>query len=505
MKKQIFTFIKITALAAILAVGVSYVSAASWSAPGTDATGGNTVAGINTSSYNQTKIGSFATNSFLKAGNAFSSLNAPWNKAGYLVGEKAIISPWSFFTYSFLPGNTSQVKIGSNNADTTDPFTDAITPFTIDTVGRGGYNTSGGRNMIDIKTDAGLCYPNTTIRTNTPSIALYNADSGAYASPVVRGVQLSGGDPAPGKILVSTDANGNAVWATPTLVNGQIVFSYGTSPAATGQALCSAPVPTCTDPDAVGTADDGSCIYFNDEIIPFDLGCFIADTKVTMADGSIKNIQDVVVGDKLKAVEGINTVQKLLRPKLGNQQVYSFNGSDAFFTANHPFLTTDGWKSLDPETTRKEIPNLPVTLMKKGDVLITENGTIVIKTIEKTNKPASTQLYNFELDGDHTYYANGFAVHNKEDTLAENPYPACDINQSTPLRDCTRLNQYYCKIATGLTQGQCIPSRACTTDSQCKFGPVIDPVNGTQLVNGVCKKPTGVVHSADTDKKFCYW
>ncbi|MGC4129252.1 MAG: Hint domain-containing protein [Bergeyella sp.] len=144
-------------------------------------------------------------------------------------------------------------------------------------------------------------------------------------------------------------------------------------------------------------------------------GCFIADTLVTMADGSQKNIQDIVVGDKLKAVDGVNTVQSLLRPILGDQPVYAVNGEEAFFTANHPFLTTDGWKSLDPETTKKEIPDLEVSLLQVGDILIKDGQQVAIRSIESQQASADTQLYNFALDGDHTYYANDYAVHNKID------------------------------------------------------------------------------------------
>jgi hypothetical protein len=132
-----------------------------------------------------------------------------------------------------------------------------------------------------------------------------------------------------------------------------------------------------------------------------------------MADGSSKSIQDIKVGDTLKAVDGNNTVLSLIRPTLGRQDIYSINSQKAFFTANHPFLTTDGWKSLDPATTKKEIPDLEVSLLEIGDILITEESKILVVSISASPSDASTQLYNFELDGDHTYFANGFAVHNK--------------------------------------------------------------------------------------------
>ena len=59
-----------------------------------------------------------------------------------------------------------------------------------------------------------------------------------------------------------------------------------------------------------------------------------------MYDGSSQSIQNIKIGDKVKALNGANTVKSLLRPLLGNQPVYAINNTDGFFTANHPFLTT---------------------------------------------------------------------------------------------------------------------------------------------------------------------
>jgi hypothetical protein len=110
---------------------------------------------------------------------------------------------------------------------------------------------------------------------------------------------------------------------------------------------------------------------------------------------------------------------KLLRPTLGNQSVYAINNTESFFTANHPFLTTEGWKSIDPDTTKKEIPDLEVSKLTIGDILITEAGKVLVVSLTPASQSASTQLYNFELDGDHTYFANGYAVHNKVQCVSD--------------------------------------------------------------------------------------
>ncbi len=158
-------------------------------------------------------------------------------------------------------------------------------------------------------------------------------------------------------------------------------------------------------------------------------GCFLADTRVTMSDGSKKAIQDIKVGDELKSVDGKNKVQALIRPKLGDQQVYSINGSKAFFTANHAFLTTKGWKALDVEGARRESRlGAQVTKLAVGDVILTEKGSVKVSSISSVSADASTQLYNFKVDGDHTYFANDYAVHNTKDA----PYEPAACSENNP-------------------------------------------------------------------------
>jgi hypothetical protein len=46
--------------------------------------------------------------------------------------------------------------------------------------------------------------------------------------------------------------------------------------------------------------------------------------------------------------------------------------------------------------------------------LVKDNGYERIETIDYIDSDYNTQLYNFVLDGDHTYYADGYLVHNKQ-------------------------------------------------------------------------------------------
>ena len=110
---------------------------------------------------------------------------------------------------------------------------------------------------------------------------------------------------------------------------------------------------------------------------------------------------------------GVHPVTKrVVKQYQGN--IYAFNGdSNYFVTPNHPFMTTEGWKSLDPEATSKENKDLKVTKLHIGDTLIMKDGkTKVLKSFE--SKYTETTVYNFNIEGGHTYYADDYLVHNKD-------------------------------------------------------------------------------------------
>ena len=147
--------------------------------------------------------------------------------------------------------------------------------------------------------------------------------------------------------------------------------------------------------------------------------CFIAGTKVTMADGTTKNIEDIKVGDIVKGHKGNNEVIKLDPTLLGKRKLYSFNDNEHyFFTSEHPFMTEEGWKSIKPEKTKErdgiELYNQLEGELKIGNKLVTEKGLIEIKEIKskEINDP-KMPLYNFNVSNDNSYIADGYVVHNK--------------------------------------------------------------------------------------------
>ena len=152
--------------------------------------------------------------------------------------------------------------------------------------------------------------------------------------------------------------------------------------------------------------------------------CFVAGTKISMADGTLKNIEDVVVGDEVKGENGTNTVIKLDPVLLGDRKLYTFNDSEHyFFTSEHPFMTEQGWKSVKPEKTKErdgiELYNQLTGALEIGDKIITGDGTFEITNIKskEMNEP-DMPLYNFHISNDKSYVADNYVVHNKGCFLA---------------------------------------------------------------------------------------
>ena len=165
--------------------------------------------------------------------------------------------------------------------------------------------------------------------------------------------------------------------------------------------------------------------------------CFLVDSLIRMADGTDKLIQDAQIGDLLMGAHGsANPVLALNRPLLGNRMMSTINNEHAT-TLDHAHLrpgNTFGAVSLyeyvhgENNTVQKVIVDqsgteewwlLPgfhdsdmdmITQIELGDYLVTVDGKRQVVTMEQTVLPADTQLYNFVMGGDHTYFVNGYCV-----------------------------------------------------------------------------------------------
>lgn len=215
-----------TVLTAILTIGVSYVYA-------TGSTGGTAAPGPSARYIQELPVHTAIGLQIKKAG--------IWSKT-------RIGAPIGFFKKSiFLPGTNSKLRIGSAsgavNLNSALFGDNSSEPLVIDLQNRS--DLQNGTRFIN----GDQC--SVATRLVNDKAAAFEFRTGANPGNIIaRQVQLTGGDPDVGEVLVS-DANGNARWAKATVSGGQVVFDNdSTSPVPAGQCIAPEPiVDVCTNID----------------------------------------------------------------------------------------------------------------------------------------------------------------------------------------------------------------------------------------------------------------
>lgn len=150
--------------------------------------------------------------------------------------------------------------------------------------------------------------------------------------------------------------------------------------------------------------------------------CFAGGTRVDMESGEKLKIEDVRVGDRVvsedeegrRSVSTVTALDQPIREHMCKLEFVDGQGRalPLRMTEEHPIMTKEGWKALDPNKTKDENPELIVKKMQIGDVVIREDGEAMLKSVSCWS--ARTPAYNLILDnGAHTYFADGFLAHNK--------------------------------------------------------------------------------------------
>ncbi|MFM5140272.1 Hint domain-containing homing endonuclease [Aeromonas rivipollensis] len=157
--------------------------------------------------------------------------------------------------------------------------------------------------------------------------------------------------------------------------------------------------------------------------------CFVAGTRILMADGSERPIETLQAGEQVLDQHGqSNRILAVERVILGNRRLYGLNRLPPFFTAEHPFLSTRGWVAISPAMTRAEQPTLavqplfngmrilcgPAAVTLSGNLaLAAQPAELLVESLYWVDSPPTTALFNLILDGSHSYIANSLIVHNK--------------------------------------------------------------------------------------------
>ena len=139
-------------------------------------------------------------------------------------------------------------------------------------------------------------------------------------------------------------------------------------------------------------------------------GCFTGRTPVLMADRTIRALAEIAVGDQvlaydeadrdLRACAVIQTFAHEPEPYL---HIWLVDGSRIEVTPNHPLSRDLRW-----------VPAGSVRAGDRLDALATGLDGMVGLAVERV-EPSGREapVFNLEVDGAHTYFANGVLAHNK--------------------------------------------------------------------------------------------
>lgn len=132
-----------------------------------------------------------------------------------------------------------------------------------------------------------------------------------------------------------------------------------------------------------------------------DDDCFLAGTKITLADGTVKNVEDVKVGDEVLSYDVASGKYVGAKAVVAMKRVSPdyFRINDGLeVTPEHQFMAGGTWKRADE--------------LKEGDTLINANGQpVVIHSLIKITQ--EVPVFHIEVpDPPSTYFAGNVLVHN---------------------------------------------------------------------------------------------
>jgi hypothetical protein len=151
--------------------------------------------------------------------------------------------------------------------------------------------------------------------------------------------------------------------------------------------------------------------------------CFAAGTKISMHDGTMKNIEDIVIGDTVLSWDektneitrgNVSGLNQPLHDDMVNLTWGSITNKNTF---DHPFYVKDkGWCSYAPDLTMERYSLFEtVEKLETGDICYYNSG-IELKEIRLSSieeEIGITQTYIFSVETYNTFFANNILTHNK--------------------------------------------------------------------------------------------
>jgi len=156
----------------------------------------------------------------------------------------------------------------------------------------------------------------------------------------------------------------------------------------------------------LGGGITGSAISASDQSVTLST-CFTAGTKISMANNSVKNIEDIIAGESVLTYnETININEEGIVGNISSHEVESIltltfnNGVVINTTEEHPFFVKEkGWTI--------------ASNLETSDICQDINGNDVILLSITTQNETHTVYNLLSVSNNHNFYANEILVHNK--------------------------------------------------------------------------------------------
>jgi hypothetical protein len=144
-------------------------------------------------------------------------------------------------------------------------------------------------------------------------------------------------------------------------------------------------------------------------------GCFVAGTRVTMADGTHKPIDKVRVGERVLAFDESTgrvvpaaVTQVYVHPDWKDRAAVVLVNGRLQATANHLFFVNGTWRRAD----ELQVGDLLRQLTPLGIDAGPARNTLSEAVASLAPLPGADIVYNLEVATYHTYFAEGLLVHN---------------------------------------------------------------------------------------------
>ena len=171
--------------------------------------------------------------------------------------------------------------------------------------------------------------------------------------------------------------------------------------------------------------------------------CFLKNTMITMADGSELPIQDIEVGmrvlsynEDLDDVVASKVTEVFYHPAEHTDEYFIINDK-IFVTGNHEIYTpNDRYNIITGDVYKTDWSKwLRVDRMQVDDVLV--DSDLVEHKVESIEKIIRTPIetWNLEVENTHTYFAEGYIVHNGAPASPSGKNVASGEFSTIPVRD----------------------------------------------------------------------